>query len=199
MDFVRIPIRALSLPGDCKLILLRILELGGEAQRGELAGVVKGCRARLEDALARLMAALVIEARGAGFCLVNAAWYYGEESPPKPQPRPEQLEPPRERPPQGVAFPTTAEEVVQASQMPQYAGRRPLMLDEARAFLDYYQSIGWRQRDNVYIRDWRLKIRKWTEERHGINRTDSKDNWRGGRRVGHEGDFAPPITDPSQL
>ena len=199
MDFVRVPIRALSLPGDCKLILLRLLELGGEASRGELAGLVKGCRARLEDALARLMAALVIEARGAGFGLVNAAWYYGSDNPQQDRPKPGQMEPPRERPPQGVPFPATAEEIVQASQMPAYAGRRPLTIEEARAFLDYYQSIGWRQRDNVYIRDWRLKIRKWTEERHGINRTDSKDNWRGGRRVGREGDFAPVIYDPAEL
>ncbi|MBR6374089.1 MAG: hypothetical protein IKS20_12995, partial [Victivallales bacterium] len=91
-----------------------------------------------------------------------------------------------------VGYPQSVAEVVEASRMPQFAGKRALTEQEAQEFLDYYQAIGWMQRDGVPIRDWRLKIRKWTENRStngNGGKHNQDDNWRGTKRVGHGADF----------
>lgn len=79
-----------------------------------------------------------------------------------------------------IPYPTTTAEIIEMSKCPQFAGQKPFTETEAQEFLDYYQSIDWQQRNNLKIRDWRKKIRRWNT---GQKHEKHSDTWRGNKEI----------------
>lgn len=99
-----------------------------------------------------------------------------------------------------IPYPTTTAEIIEMSKCPQFAGQKPFTETEAQEFLDYYQSIDWQQRNNLKIRDWRLKIRNWGRRTRGDKNGNNTDAWRQGKKVATAAELSDTlITDINDI